>query len=190
MVVLSIMPTHRFKLSRFAKNSHRRRAAAGSTTPYDRIPEQAPDEAPDEQSMQSLDDQPQASVFPPVWYEKKIEAIYVSKIRKGPASFFILNFRKGFYAPATMEKLAFDFDLDPTLLDQMTPITKGMTMFPVLELRVQVPKNKAARDAAQDVLMDGRAIVTEVVAQVGSATKAALKVMEMETDYPVLNDDE
>ena len=191
------MQPNRFRPSRFAVNSYRRhRAAASRATPYDRMPtslvqydilEQAQDEASHERSTTSFIDRPPPGfVFPPLWDALTIQAIYVSKLRKDPASFFILNFRRGVYAPATMEKLAFDRDYNTTLLDEMTPIAHGMTLFPVLELKVHVPKNQAARDE----LMEGWAIVTEVIAQVGSATMPAMKVLEMETEYPVFDEDE
>ena len=126
--------------------------------------------------------QPSMHFQPPLWDVKVVDAIYVSKIRKDPASWYLLHLGGSSYTPATLATLAFTDDIDD-IMDQVTPITAGLELFPVLSLEVSYPKNAAARAA----LMEGEGVVSFITGTVGHATKMAMTVLQQETGYPIFD---
>ena len=124
-------------------------------------------------------------VRPPLWETKVVDAIYVSKIKKDPASWFVLHLGGRRYMPATLAVLAFTDD-DDSVMDRVTPTTNDMELFPVLRMQVSYPKNAAAHDE----LMEGEGVVESITKTVGHATKAAMRVLQEEAVYPIFDDDE
>ena len=204
----------RIRPGRFAINSYHKRMASMRAGPYDRMPtaewqmpnlELPPDgeldgqtEGPDESVLEApLTPSPRSQqtepygmhrsirLQPPLWETKTVEAIFVSKIRKDPASWFVLHLGGRRYIPATWAVLAFTDD-DDSVMDTVTPITPDMELFPVLRMQVSYPKNAAAHDE----LMEGEGVVESITKTVGHATKAAMLVLQHEADYPIFDDTE
>ena len=109
-------------------------------------------------------------------------AIYVSKIVKGPATFFMLRDDGSVYAL----KMELDFD-DTASMNYIEPLTQEMTYFPILKLLVAVPENPAARD---ELCSDAWASISSIEGQIGEASKSWVRQMERETEYHVFDDDE
>ena len=121
---------------------------------------------------------------PPLWGTKVVEAVYVSKIRKDPASWFVLHLGGRRYKPATLAVLGFTDD-DDSIMDKVTPITPDLDLFPVLRMQVSYPKNAAA----EDELMEGEGVVESITSTVGHATKAAMLALQDEAEYPIFDDE-
>ena len=90
-----------------------------------------------------------AMVQAATWDTFEIQAVYVSKVHKTPATFLILEMR-------TVNK----FDMELAMTEQFTPVQEtGMASYPIAVLTVRFPRNAVARRELED--SDANGIIVE-----------------------------